>query len=174
MTTRLLISEETYARLLDSSGNSITSKNGALSVTLDTVDTSGTMVIRGITPTAEGRLPSDVSGIVVVRNTVTAAAITSTTTAWNGVFGDTSRSAVHDGTYHGRYNIFGAVNSSCTLVLEFSDTSATWYSTHHVVMVGTDGIIDGAFDDIVVPYVRLRKQGSGDVCGTVLVCGKGL
>lgn len=207
MTTRRLIAEEKYARLLDSSGNAITSQNGALNtnVVINEVDVSGTVIIRGTTITSTGRLPVDVSGIVNVSNLITDVSIsntlaltdvgtsnsrlltdvsgmvktivsTSTTTVWNDdvVFGDTSVSATHDGRYHGKYNIFGAISNSCTLIIEFSDTSATWYPTHHVMMIGTDGIVDGTFDDIVVPYIRLRKQGTGDVSGTVLICGKGV
>lgn len=181
MSSRILIGKEKYCRLLDSSGNAIRSTGGALnttaSVTIENVDVSGTVIIRGTTVTSEGRLPTDVSGSVTLTgaSVMSTNVVSSVTTVWNNeVFGDTSTSAVHNGTYHGKYNVFGSVSSSCTLELEFSDTSATWYRTHHVIMIGTDGIIDGAFDDVVVPYIRLRKVGAGDVCGTVLICGKGV
>lgn len=150
MSSRVLILKEKYARLLDASGNSLQSDNGALNVNL-------------------------------VEGTITSSIPNSTTTVWDTVvFGDGSASEVHDCRTHGKITIFGYItgtgvtNGNCILKVEYSDTSANWYATHHEVMVGTDGVIDGAFEDIAVPYIRLKKQGSGDVSGTVLVSGKGV
>jgi len=157
----MLITEEKYVRLLDSSGNPILTENGALNI-----NATGSVTVSGQTFT-NSRLLTDVSGIVTTYPT------SSITTLWSGTFGDTSASATHDGSYHDKYNIFGSVDAACTLTVEFSDTSAMWYPTHHVIMVGDDGIIDGAFDDIVVPYIRLKNTSTTDINGTVLVCGKG-
>lgn len=144
--SRILISEEAYARLLDANGNSLTSVNGALKVDIgDSINV-------------------DTQGVTY-----------STTRAWDDVtFGDGSASEIHDSSTHGRLNIYGQISGSSTLNLQFSDTSATWYTTHHVVMVGDDGIVDGAFDDVAVPYVRLLKQSEGDVSGTILITGKSI
>jgi len=142
-------------------------ENGALNI-----NATGSVTVAGQT-FINSRLLTDVSGIVTIREPITTYPSSSITTLWNGTFGDTSASATHDGTHHDKYNIFGLVDASCTLTVEFSDTSATWYSTHHVIMVGDDGIIDGTFDDIMVPYIRLKNSSVTDVSGTVLVCGKG-
>jgi hypothetical protein len=163
----MLITEEKYVRLLDSSGNPILTENGALNI-----NATGSVTVSGQT-FINSRLLTDVSGIVTIRDPIITYPTSSITTLWSGAFGDTSASATHDGTYHDKYNIFGSVDAACTLTVEFSDTSATWYSTHHVIMVGDDGIIDGTFDDIVVPYIRLKNTSTTDVNGTVLVCGKG-
>lgn len=174
MATRLLIAKEEYVRLLDSSGNPILTENGQLRTT-GSGGSSGTTTVSGHT-FSDSRLLTDVSGTVtILSGTLTTLPTSSTTTVWNNeVFGDGSTSAVHIGTYHTKYNVYGALSGACTLILEFSDTSATWYPTNHIIMINTDGIVDGAFDDVVVPYIRFRKQTNGsDVCGTVLITGKG-
>lgn len=164
--SRILRSEESYVRLLDSSGSPIITENGALNIN----GSFGSSVTVSGQTFSNGRLLTDISGSLTASSSLNP----STTTLWNGTFGDTSVSAVHDGTNHGKYSIFGLVDGECTLKLEFSATNTTWYETHHLIMVGSNGIIDGGFDDIMVPYIRLKNVSDTDICGTVIMCGKGL
>lgn len=119
MSSRVLILKEKYARLLDSSGNSLQSSNGSLNVNL-----------------AEGSITSSVSN-------------STTTVWDSETITEGATSDVHNCSTHGKITVFGSTNGNCTFKLQYSSDELSWYNTHNVIMVGADGIIDGTFDTAV-------------------------
>jgi len=81
---------------------------------------------------------------------------------------------VHDARKHCKINIYGSVTRHCTFRLDFSPDGSLWYPTNRYVEVPSTGVVDGAFDNIAVPYVRLRMTAGDRTYGTILITGKGL
>lgn len=101
--------------------------------------------------------------------------VTGTTRVWdNTSFGEGTFSGTHDASEHAKISIYGSLDTSCILAIEYSDSGVSWYVSNHIVTVSGDGIVDGAFNDIAVPYIRLIKTDAGNVSGTILITGKSI